>query len=144
MPWRRCIRQNTSTQICDTEVLRELSMLIYPFFWITDTVLLTDWYINDRHFPEDRHFYMHFRELALCAGNHRWIPLTKARDAELWCFPWSTPWINGWVNNGEADDLRRLRGHHDVIGMWFRDAGHHPESLFVKWTASIWYKTSSN
>ena len=22
---------------------------------------------------------------------HRWIPLTKASDAELWYFPWSTP-----------------------------------------------------
>ena len=22
---------------------------------------------------------------------HRWIPLTKASDAELWCYPWSTP-----------------------------------------------------
>ena len=22
---------------------------------------------------------------------HRWIPHTKASDAELWCFLWSTP-----------------------------------------------------
>ena len=22
---------------------------------------------------------------------HRWIPLTKASDAELWCFHWSAP-----------------------------------------------------
>ena len=22
---------------------------------------------------------------------HRWIPLTKASDAQLWCFPWSAP-----------------------------------------------------
>ena len=32
--------------------------------------------------------------LALCEGEftgHRWIPLTKASDAELWCFLWSTP-----------------------------------------------------
>ena len=28
--------------------------------------------------------------------------------------------INGWVNNGEAGDLRRNRGHYDVIIMeWF-------------------------
>ena len=27
----------------------------------------------------------------------RWIPRTKASDAELWCFLWSAPWINGWV-----------------------------------------------
>ena len=26
-------------------------------------------------------------------------------------------WINGWVNNHEADDLRRHRGHYDVIVM---------------------------
>ena len=25
--------------------------------------------------------------------------------------------INGWVNNGEAGDLRRYRGHYDVIVM---------------------------
>ena len=28
--------------------------------------------------------------LALCEG-HRWIPLTKANDAELWGFLWSGP-----------------------------------------------------
>ena len=46
---------------------------------------------------------------------HRWIPLTKASDAELWCFLWSVPWINGWVNIREAGDLRRHRAHYDVI-----------------------------
>ena len=49
--------------------------------------------------------------------NHRWIPLTKANDAELWCFLWSVPWINGWVNNCEAGDLRRRHTHYDVIVM---------------------------
>ena len=48
---------------------------------------------------------------------HRWIPLTKASDAELWCFLWSVPWINGWVSNREADDLRRHLAHYDVIVM---------------------------
>ena len=48
---------------------------------------------------------------------HRWIPRTKASDAELWCFLWSAPWINGWVNKREACDLRRYRAHHDVIVM---------------------------
>ena len=28
----------------------------------------------------------------------RWIPHTKASDAELWCFLWSASWIYGWVN----------------------------------------------
>ena len=48
---------------------------------------------------------------------HRWIPLTKASDAELWCSLWSAPWINGCVNNGEAGDLRRHRAEYDVIVM---------------------------
>ena len=48
---------------------------------------------------------------------HRWIPRTKASDAELWCFLWSVPWINGWVNNSEVGDLRRQRTHYDVIAM---------------------------
>ena len=48
---------------------------------------------------------------------HRWILLTKAADAELWCFLWSAPWINDWVNNSEAGDLRRHRAHYDIIVM---------------------------
>ena len=48
---------------------------------------------------------------------HRWIPLAKASDAELWCFPWSAPWINGWVNNREAGDFRRNPARYDVIVM---------------------------
>ena len=48
---------------------------------------------------------------------HRWISLTKASDAELWCFLWSAPWINGWVNSGETGDLRRHHVHYDVIVM---------------------------
>ena len=46
---------------------------------------------------------------------HRWIPLTKASDAELWFFIWA--WINVWVNNREAGDLRRHRVHYDVTLM---------------------------
>ena len=48
---------------------------------------------------------------------HRWIPLAKASDAELWCFLWSALWISGWVSNREAGDLRRRRAHYDVIVM---------------------------
>ena len=47
----------------------------------------------------------------------RWIPRTKASDAEPWCFLWSAPWINGWVNNREACDLRRQSAHYEVIVM---------------------------
>ena len=41
----------------------------------------------------------------------RWIPRTKASDAELWCFLWSAP------NNREAGDSRRYQAHCDVIVM---------------------------
>ena len=69
---------------------------------------------------------------------HRWIPLTKTSDAELWCFLWSAPWINGGVNNRDAGDLRRHPAHYDVIVMKLRilttdcrggltiSLGHHP------------------
>ena len=44
----------------------------------------------------------------------RWIALTKASDAELWCFLWSA-----WIY--KAGDLRRHRAHYDVTVMWRRD-----------------------
>ena len=47
---------------------------------------------------------------------HRWIPRTKASDAELCCFLRFT-WINGWVNNREAVDLRRHHAQFDVTVM---------------------------
>ena len=47
---------------------------------------------------------------------HRWIPLTKASDAEL-VFSLIRAWTNGWVNNRGAGDLRRHRAHDDVIIM---------------------------
>ena len=39
-------------------------------------------------------------------------PVTRSFDVSLICV-----WINGWVNNREAGDLRRYRGHYDVIVM---------------------------
>ena len=47
----------------------------------------------------------------------RWIPRTKASDAELWCFFLICARINDWVNNGEAGDLRGNWAHYDVIVM---------------------------
>ena len=35
----------------------------------------------------------------------RWIPHTKASDAELWLLFFICVWINGWESNREADDL---------------------------------------
>ena len=47
----------------------------------------------------------------------RWIPLTKASDAELWCFTLICDWTHGWVNNWGAGDLRRHCAHYDVTVM---------------------------
>ena len=58
-----------------------------------------------------------FRETGpFVRGIHRsrWIPRTKASDAELWCFLMICVWINGWVNNRETGDLRRYHGLYDV------------------------------
>ena len=44
----------------------------------------------------------------------RWIPRTKASDAELWCFDLR---LNKRLNNREAGDLRRYRAHYDVTVM---------------------------
>ena len=63
-----------------------------------------------------------FRVTGLFCGEftgHRWIPLTKASDAGLWCFLWSAHQINGWVNNREAGDLSRNCAHYDVTVMKF-------------------------
>ena len=51
----------------------------------------------------------------------RWIPHTKASDAELWCFFLICIWINGCVNNRDAGDLRRHRTHHDIIVMLYQN-----------------------
>ena len=49
---------------------------------------------------------------------HRWIPITKASDAELWYFLWSAPaWINDWVSTRKARDLRSHRTPYDVTVM---------------------------
>ena len=45
----------------------------------------------------------------------RWIPRTKASDAELWFFSLICAWVDGWVNNREAGhswtSLKSSRGH---------------------------------
>ena len=57
--------------------------------------------------------------LAFCGEftGHRWIPHTKASDAELWCFLGFFAWINVWENNREAGDLRRHCAHYAVTVM---------------------------
>ena len=50
---------------------------------------------------------------------HRWIPLTKASDAELWRFVlFEQTWTNGCTNNRDDSDLKRHRAHYDVTVMY--------------------------
>ena len=81
-----------------------------PWSHVLYVPIFHDDVIKWKHFPRYWPFVGEFT-------GHRWIPLTKASDAELWCFLWSAPWINGWVNNREDGDLRRHRAHYDVIVM---------------------------
>ena len=63
-----------------------------------------------------------FRVTGLLCGEFtgcRWIPITKASDAELWRFLWSAhACINDWTNTREAGGLRRHRAHYDVSVMF--------------------------
>ena len=58
----------------------------YDFRRTTDvTVSNHDDVIKWKHFP----LYWPFCVKGI--PGHRWIPLTKASDAELWCFIWAEP-----------------------------------------------------
>ena len=63
--------------------------------------------------------WKHFRFLALCAGNSP-VAVTSPHKGQ-WrgtlMFSLIYAWINDWVNNRDAGDLRRQRGHYDVIVM---------------------------
>ena len=63
---------------------------------------------------------------------HRWIPLTKASDAELWWFLWCAPEQTVEQNNRNACDLRRHHGDYYVTVMWTtvdKNAWHYQSSL---------------
>ena len=97
--------------------------------------------VYDSNDVDETHFSVHddviksnvFRVTGpLCGVNigHRWIPLTKSSDTELWFFfIWA--WINGWVNNREAGDSRRHRAHYDVTVMWLRISRCRARKLFA-------------
>ena len=78
--------------------------LLLVMFWVRIGCILSvpvetaDMMTSWKHFP----LYWPFVQ-----GNHWSIPLTKASDAELWCFLLICAWTNGWVNNRDASDLRR-------------------------------------
>ena len=80
-----------------------LVLVVYFLYIYHDDVIR--WKHSPRYWPFGR-------ELTGDTG-HLWIPLTKASDAELWCFLWSAREQTDWVNNPDAGDLRRHRAHYD-------------------------------
>ena len=51
---------------------------------------------------------------------HRWIPLTKTNDEELWYFLWSAPEkTRRKQSRRDTGDLRRYRAHYDVTVMYW-------------------------
>ena len=83
------------------------------------------WIYNDKTWHDDVIKWKHFQPyssltqvpsnegpalLALRETGDRRIPLTKASDAEFWCFIWT----NDRANNRDTGDLRRHRANCDV------------------------------
>ena len=69
------------------------------------------------HDPQFAHIFRVTGPLCGEFTGHRWIPLTKASDAELWFFSMICARINGWVNIRKSGDLRRHRTHYGVTVM---------------------------
>ena len=67
----------------------------------------------------------------------RWIPLTKASDAELWCFFWYG--TNGWANHRDDGDLSRHRVRYDVTLMVIDRSiySSHPMHYGLTWPVDI-------
>ena len=79
-----------------------VSFIINMINWIR-TCLSTGH--NSKRSTKTRYIWRHFTMMTSSNGNifrvtgplwgestgHRWIPLTKANDAELWCFVWYAP-----------------------------------------------------
>ena len=70
-----------------------LKTILCDRYWYLVTWLLS--LMGERSFSKWRHqMETFFRVTVLLCGEftgHRWIPRTKASDAELWCFIWSVP-----------------------------------------------------
>ena len=108
------LKQGPKTYTPSLVVYEEIpfKMIAYQMQWLGGIVPVShDDVIKWEHFP---------RYWPLVRGIHRdrWIPRTKASDAELWCFSLICAWINDWVNNREAGDLKRHLGHYDVMVMF--------------------------
>ena len=64
------------------DMMRKGCVQLWPHhsYWLSPSIFL--WW---------RHEMESFSALLALSACHRWIPLTKASNAELWCFLWSAP-----------------------------------------------------
>ena len=84
------------------------AILLRSRFWIIVQMSWHDDVIKWKHFP---HYWPFVRGIP----GHRWIPHTKASDAELWCFDLR---LNKWLSKQSGGwNLRRHHAHYDVIVM---------------------------
>ena len=79
---------------------------------------IAKWLFQIFHFRHNEGIkWKHFlRSRPFVRGIH-WSPvnsLTKASDAELWCFLWPCAWTNGGANTRATSDLRCHLAHYDV------------------------------
>ena len=95
------------TKFCLEIIYSKLQLHIIEF---NELRLFDNDVIKCKHLPR---YWPFVREFTA----HRWIPLTKASDAELWCFLWSAPEHTVKQTIVTPGDLRRNRTHYDIIVM---------------------------
>ena len=108
-----CTHTTTVASTCDE------SLSLRQMMWLSFHYMRTRFTLHDA-FTWWRHQMEIFSALlALCAGNSP-VPVNSPhkgqwRGALMFCLICAR--IDDWVNNREAGDLRRHRGHYDVIVM---------------------------
>ena len=107
------------SQYCFQKTLSKPMMTMFAYAAMKDIGHRKNW-----HWPKQYPWWRHQMEifsafLAICAGNSP-VPVNSPHKGQ-WrgalMFSLICVWINDWVNNREAGDVRRYRGHYDVIVM---------------------------
>ena len=106
----KCNENNSSIEI---DIVDEY-LILYSEHMTDEIVnkLLSTPYVRKVHMMTSSNGNI-FRVTGPCAVN----PTHKGQWRGALMFSLISVWINGWVNNREAGDLRRYRGHYDVIVM---------------------------
>ena len=117
-----CVSQGNNTTVHISRNMRNMHMIGVLFCCVDFSHVLQSNFIDIMRLPlcqwnkhekygQPNHMHLPIYMMTSSNGNifrvtgplcgefagHRWIPLTKASDAEIGCFVWSAPWINGWV-----------------------------------------------